>query len=197
MATQPPTHRSPRAAREAGWNRPVAGWVGGLLLVLVALGLLFLYRTMRFGAITSESMEPTLKPGDYYVIRIDAYRQSKPEHGDIVVIRHPQKRELLVKRVVGVEGDQLFVLFGRVWRNGAWIDEPYIAEQPGVRERPSPVVVPKGQLYLLGDNRNHSEDSRDMGTLPAEDVVGRVSAVVLPWRARRSMDRPAAVSRGR
>jgi signal peptidase I len=172
----------------------VAGWISALLLIAIALGVVWLYRSVRFGAIVSESMEPTLQAGDYYMIRIDAYRREGPQHGDVVVTKNPdadEERELLVKRVVAVGGDSVAVMEGRVWLNGHLVDEPYLRDQQGVRERPVYGVVPEAHVILLGDNRNASEDSRDFGAVPADKIIGRVTAVLLPWKHRRSLDAPA------
>lgn len=167
--------------------RPVSRWISGMVLLAVLALVGWLVLTARIGVIVSESMDPTLTRGDVYLIRVDAYRHRPPRHGDVVVIKHPEASETLVKRVVGVGGDAVGVALGHVWRNGEWVDEPYLVDRPGVRERPVMTVVPEGQLYLLGDNRNFSEDSRDMGALPASHVVGKVSAILLPWDRRRRL----------
>ncbi len=178
-----------------GLNRPVAGWISAILLIAIALGLVWLYRSVRFGAIVSESMEPTLQTADYYMIRIDAYRRAQPQHGDVVVTKNPEankERELLVKRVVAVGGDSVAVMEGRVWLNGHLVDEPYLRDQQGVRERPVYGLVPEGHVILLGDNRNASEDSRDFGAVAVDNIIGRVTAVLLPWKHRRSLDLPSS-----
>lgn len=174
-------------ARLPLWRRPLPRAVSAATL-LVVLGLVaWLGLNVRLGEIVSESMEPTLQPGDVYVIRLDAYRHASPQRGDIVVIRHPEGQELLVKRVIAVGGDVVGVRMGRVWLNGTWLEEPYIARGPGVLEWPLLIRVPEGELFLLGDNRNFSEDSRDMGTLPARDVIGRVVAIILPLHRRHQL----------
>jgi signal peptidase I len=162
----------------------VGRWATGTALVAVLALLAWLGANVRIGVIVSDSMDPTLVRGDVYIIRTDAYRHRTPRDRDVVVIKHPEASETLVKRVVGVGGDEVGVALGHVWRNGERIPEPYLVDKPGVRERPLLTVVPEGQLFLLGDNRNFSEDSRDLGTLPVSHVVGRVSAIILPWHRR-------------
>jgi len=165
-------------------------WASAVTLLGV-LGLcVWLMSAVRLGVVFSDSMNPTLTRGDVYLIRVDAYRRAHPRHGDIVVIKHPEDHEVLIKRVVGVAGDNIGVLFGRVWINGAWLAEPYIPDVPGVREKAVAETVPTGRLFLLGDNRNYSGDSRDMGPLPVAHVIGRAVAVIYPWRHRRKLPDP-------
>lgn len=182
-----PRTENPARDRSPLLQRPVSKWVSGATLIAILLGVAWLYRSVRVGEITSDSMAPTLSRGDWYLIRIDAYREATPERGDIVVIKHPEGKEMLVKRVVGVAGENVGVVFGRVIVNGALLEEPYIAQRPGIRERPVGTQVPEGELFLLGDNRNFSEDSRDIGTLPVENVLGRVVAVLFPRDRRRQL----------
>lgn len=186
-----PLHsRQPHTQTHPGrWRRPVPRAAGFAVLGLLLAAVLWLSQSIRIGEILSDSMSPTLRRGDKYIIRIDAYRKEAPQRGDIVVIRRPENGELLVKRVIGVGGDEVGVMFGRAWVNGTWLDEPYIDKRPGIREFPILGRVPDGDLFLLGDNRNFSEDSRDIGTLPAANVMGRVTAIILPRARRETLER--------
>ncbi|MFO8080180.1 MAG: signal peptidase I [Armatimonadota bacterium] len=133
----------------------------------------------RFGTVTSESMTPTFRLGDYYILRVDAYNNGRsPRRGDIIVFDRPGDGTFL-KRVIGVADDRIGIGRGQVWLNGSWLQEPYIKEEP-VTELPMAIRVPDGHLFVLGDNRNHSEDSRDYGPIPVENVMGKVTKVVWP-----------------
>lgn len=138
----------------------------------------------RFGTVFSESMTPTLRVGDYYILRVDAYTNGRsPERGDVVVFDRPGDGTFL-KRVIGVADDRIGIGRGQVWLNGSWLKEPYLKEEP-VTELPMAVRVPDGHLFVLGDNRDESEDSRDYGPVPVENVMGKVTKVVWPLsRAR-------------
>ncbi len=138
----------------------------------------------RFGTVVSESMSPTLMVGDYYVLRVDAYEDGRsPQRGDIVVFDRPDEGTFL-KRVIGVAGDEIGIARGQVWLNGSWLKEPYLNEEP-MTELPLAARVPDGHLFMLGDNRNHSEDSRDYGPIPVGSIMGKVTKILWPpGRAR-------------
>jgi signal peptidase I len=181
----------PAASRLTLWqrlNRPVGRWGSSFVLALLLVVVLWVWRDVRVGMVVSDSMKPTLQRGDYYVIRIDAYRKRGPQHGDVVVIKHPQGHEILIKRVLGVGGDWISVVNGHAWVNGEWLVEPYLKKAPDLPERPVFTKVPDGQLFLMGDNRNLSEDSRDIGTLPAKQVIGRATRIVWPLKRRARLD---------
>ena len=178
---------SERRAVRGLLTRSLGRWVSGIVLLVLLTLVGWVVLSVRIGAVLTDSMDPTFVPGDQYVIRIDAYRSSPPQRGDIVVIRHPEGHETLLKRVIGVPGDMVGVRFGRAWVNGEWVVEPYIKDVPGVREKPVLTKVPEGRVFLLGDNRNFSEDSRDLGTLPVKDVLGRVVAIIYPMHRRQKL----------
>ena len=92
--------------------------------------------------------------------------------GDIVVLRASAAYGVRVKRVIGLPGDTITCRDGQVWRDGARLDEPYV--QPGSRTDCTAVTVPPGRLYVLGDHRLVSQDSRQDGPLPGDDVQARV-----------------------
>ena len=123
------------------------------------------------------SMNPTLQDGEYILVNRLAYKIGHPVRGDIVVFSFPMDpKQDLIKRVIGLPGESIFVQDGKVMINGVPLEEPYIAAPPiynGTWE------VPKGQLFVLGDNRNESKDSHEWGLLPIENVVGR--AVLIYW----------------
>ncbi len=148
--------------------------------IVFAGALWFLFtHVVRFGVIESGSMNPTLQLRDYYVIRLDAYEAGrKPERGDIVVFERPGD-DIFVKRVIGVGGDVLGIARGSVWLNGSWLKEPYLKERP-LTELPLATEIPEGHVFVLGDNRNTSEDSRDFGPVPVANVVGQVTKIVWP-----------------
>ena len=104
-----------------------------------------------------------------------------PEHGDIVIFHYPDDpSRSFVKRVIGVPGDEIEIEDGQVFRNGVALDEGYI-HNPDTRSY-RPVNVPEGSLYVLGDSRRASNDSRSWGVVPVENVVGRAWVTYWPLR---------------
>jgi signal peptidase I len=107
------------------------------------------------------------------VVEKVSYRFHGPNRYDIVVLKLPnQGDELLIKRVVGLPGETVEIHGGRVFVNGEPLDEPFVDEEtlPGRNGR---VTVPPLHVFVLGDNRNHSNDSRSFGPVPIENIVGR------------------------
>ena len=123
------------------------------------------------------SMIPTLKDGEFVLVSKVNYRFGSVERGDIIVFHFPMDpQQELIKRVIGLPGDKVRVQNGSVSVNGQVLSEPYIAAAPAYSGE---WLVPEGQLFVLGDNRNDSSDSHSWGFLPLEKVVGK--AVVIYW----------------
>jgi signal peptidase I len=123
------------------------------------------------------SMNPTLQDGEYILVNRLAYKIGHPVRGDIVVFSFPMDpKQDLIKRVIGLPGESISVQDGKVMINGVPLEEPYIAAPPIYNDT---WVVPEGQLFVLGDNRNESKDSHEWGFLPLENVVGR--AILIYW----------------
>ena len=127
--------------------------------------------------IDGSSMNPTLQDGEYLIINNLGYLMDEPEKGDIVVFRHPRNELNLIKRVVGVPGDQVEINNRTVWINGEVQEEPFIADSPNYG---GSWVVPDGQYFVLGDNRNNSSDSHSWGFLPVENLLGKALFVYWP-----------------
>ena len=178
------------------------------ILLILAVGLAIVFKTFLVQAffIPSGSMEPTLLIGDRVLVEKLSYRFGEPEHGDIVVfIRDEeldvgQQRSLpgrlfhgvgealglvppaekdFIKRVIGLPGDRIQCKDGRVYRNDKLVDEPYLP--PGtVTDNCESIQVPPGQLFVMGDNRSNSQDSRFFGTVSEDQLVGRAFVRIWP-----------------
>lgn len=123
------------------------------------------------------SMLPTLEDGEFVLVSKVNYQFGSVERGDIIVFHFPLDPEQeLIKRVIGLPGDNIIVRNGIVSVNGQSLEEPYIAAAPAYSGE---WTVPDGQLFVMGDNRNDSSDSHSWGYLPYEKVVGK--AVVIYW----------------
>lgn len=125
------------------------------------------------------SMVPTLQDGEFVLVNRLAYQFGDRQRGDIIVFHHPsgQKQEDLIKRIIGLPGDHVKAEGGGIFVNDVRLKEDkYIEAAPAYSGE---WVVPDGQLFVLGDNRNNSSDSHQWGFVQYDDVVGK--AVVIYW----------------
>jgi signal peptidase I len=171
--------------------------------LLVALALALFIRTFFVQAfkIPSGSMLPTLEIGDHllvnkllYGIRVPFvgtrfFTFFEPERGDIIVFVYPEDRDKdFIKRVVGIPGDVIEIRKKQLYRNGKPVDRSeetyaqYTQEvEPGVRDNFGPITVPDGHVFVMGDNRDHSFDSRFWGFVPYEDIKGKAFVIYWSW----------------
>lgn len=153
-------------------------------IVAVALVFIFLFRTV---GVVGDSMFPTLQNTNRIILSAS---YGEPQYGDIVVTCQPSKSpqipDVLVKRVIATEGQTVDIDFdeGVVYVDGVALDEPYINEPTHDRESfTEPVTVPEGHVFVMGDNRNHSTDSRDdrVGFIREEYILGKALFRVVPF----------------
>lgn len=162
------------ARRRVNWLREALETIVPAILVALLINLFLAQATRVYG----QSMEPALQTNQRLVVEKVSYRLHPPRRGDVVVIKLPQHPvELLIKRVVGLPGETVEVRDGEVWINGQVLQEPYVAQL--TQGSMAPRVVPEGMIFVLGDNRGYSNDSRSFGPVPLENVVGR--AVFSYW----------------
>lgn len=134
--------------------------------------------------VEGSSMEPNFHNGEYLVVEKVGYRLHEPNRGDVVVLKYPNNPAInYIKRLIGLPGDTIKINDGKVFVNGTALKESYLAagEETTVSRNPEvPYEVTLGadEYFVMGDNRNHSSDSRDGWILPKKLIVGR-SAVVL------------------
>ncbi len=177
------------------------------LLVALAILLAVIFKTFLVQAfyIPSASMTPTLEVSDRVLVEKVSYRFGKVHDGDVIVFVHdtglapepsnpvsrflgglgqaigvaaPSNRDF-IKRVIGTPGDRITCRGGQVYRNGQAVKEPYL--DPGTpTDNCRPLTVPDGKLYVLGDNRTNSEDSRIFGPIDRSTVVGRAFVRIWP-----------------
>jgi signal peptidase I len=128
--------------------------------------------------VDGNSMEPNFHNGDYVVVNRLAFRAGEITRGDVVVFPYPKNPEVdYIKRVIGLPGDRVAIYNGSVYVNGSTIEEPYLLEAPYGNYAEH--IVPEGEVFVLGDNRNNSEDSRSWGFLDIDQIIGK--AVFRYW----------------
>ena len=127
--------------------------------------------------VEGSSMEPSLHQGEFLIVSKVAYKLGSPRIGDVVVFHSPgNPEEEFIKRVIGLPGDRVEITAGEVRVNGQIVEEPYIAAPPLYE---GTWAVPEGTLFVLGDNRNNSDDSHRWGPVAIDQVVGK--AVFVYW----------------
>jgi signal peptidase I len=141
------------------------------VLVLIAVLLVAALEPLR---VSSQSMSPTLVAGDQVVVDKLSVHWRPPSEGELVVFRDPQRRELVVKRVVAVSGQTVAIEDAELVVDGAVRHEPQVDLSRIDSTYFGPVSVPPDAVFVLGDNRSESIDSRTYGAVPLGDVVGRV-----------------------
>lgn len=162
------TVSSPRPPLLRRVAREVAETVVPAIVIALLINL-FLARATR---VLGQSMEPTLHSSQRVVVEKVTYRfLHGPRHGDIVVMDMPDQAEMLIKRVVGLPGETIEVRGGYAYVDGTQLDEPWI-RRPGGRDF-GPLTIPPLHVFVLGDNRGASNDSRSFGPVPIDYVVGR------------------------
>lgn len=133
--------------------------------------------------IPSGSMEPTLRIGDRIIVSKISYLFKEPQRGDVVVFRYPlDPSRDFVKRLVGLPGETVSLRNGRLYINGQLVPEDYLPRDMKFADF-GPVRVPTGYYFVLGDNRNNSDDSRVWGPLPRQNIIGK--AVLVYWPPQR------------
>ncbi|GIF22582.1 hypothetical protein Ate02nite_53120 [Paractinoplanes tereljensis] len=147
-----------------------------IVLIGLAVGLVVNRFVLTVGYVDNGSMETTYLIGDRYVVDLVAFRLTGVRRGDVVELNRPGTDRLLIKRVIGLPGDTVECRGGGVWLNGAPLDEPYLSPDPEYTrmEDCTATTVPPHQLYLLGDHRIVSEDSRKYGPVDEGALHGRV-----------------------
>jgi signal peptidase I len=164
------TAERPRPLRLAlSWLREVLETVLPAVLIALLINLFLAQATRVYG----QSMEPTLRSDQRLVIEKLSYQFHSPRRGDVVVLRVPeQSDELLIKRVVGLPGETIDIREGRVYVDGKPLDEPYVHQATRDNQQ-DPVIVPPLHVFVMGDNRGFSNDSRSFGVVPLSHIVGR------------------------
>ena len=186
---------SPKRRREVRWERQRkkrrAGFTELCLTILVAFVLVFGFVrpfVLEAFRIPSESMVPTLEVGDRVFVNKFIYRFSEPERGDIVVFESVNGgEEDLIKRVVALPGDEIEVRNGTVLVNGEEQEEPYLNRGLPFNGSYQPTEIPEGEVFVMGDNRANSADSRVFGALPVENIEGEAFMRFWPVSEIRSL----------
>lgn len=153
-------------------------WIQAILIAVVLSIIIrvFLFETTL---VIGESMSPTLHEKDRVIINKLTYHLSLPSRGDIVVFKNPNNnKENYVKRVIALAGDTVEIIDGKLYINDELLDEDYIDEV--TQGDFSKLEIPEDSIFVLGDNRNHSQDSRIVGSVPIDNMIGKAQLRIWP-----------------
>ena len=152
-------------------------------LVLTLVIFLLIRTVVQNFRIDGDSMEPNFHDGQYLLINKLAYRFGEPQRGDAVVFRFPRDPSRdFIKRVIGLPGETIEVRGGQVFADGVLLDEPY--RPNGGHYDAGPRILGPDEVYVLGDNRDHSSDSHQWGPLALNHVIGKAVVIYWPYESR-------------
>ncbi len=154
------------------------------IAVSVIIALLITTFIARPTLVKQESMYPTLHENDYLILDKLSYRFQEPERGDIVVfnaalVNDSRDDRDLIKRVIGLEGDHVVVKDGKTYLNGEKVKEVYL--NGSYKRGDVDIVVPEDKVFVMGDNREVSFDSRDIGPIGIQTIRGKVLVRLYPF----------------
>ncbi len=149
----------------------------GIVVILAILVMVYLF-IMSPQEINGASMEPNFHNGEFILTNKVLYKFRDPIRGDVIIFKSPKNKEVdYIKRIIGLPGDTVKLQNNSFYVNGQKVDEPYLSPDSTIfggsflRENEE-ITVPPGQYFLAGDNRPHSSDSREFGTIAKEDFIG-------------------------
>ena len=150
-------------------------------IIIVIVFIVVWFTAIQTREVFQTSMEPNFSEGERVIIFKAAYWSwvGQPRRGDVIIINAPDPSDgVFIKRVIGVPGDEVEIVNGATYVNGVKLDEPYV-KRPFTYSYPK-TVIPDGTYFVLGDNRDISNDSHRFGPLPRANIIGRVFIVYWP-----------------
>lgn len=185
--TTEPDMRSTRVSKsKSERTRNVWGWV---IAVGIAVAVAFVVRAFLFELILVDgpSMQPTLHTSERLAVEKVSRYVGLPARGDIIIVHYPDgTNNNYVKRAIGLPGETVEVKDSTVYINGEALDEEYTNKEEAYADM-QPVVVPQNSIFVMGDNRANSMDSRMVGPIKHEWIVGHALAVIFPFNEIRGL----------
>ncbi len=179
--------------------KAILEFVMDILETVVFIGSLFIVVylfIMQPNQVKGASMDPTFNSGDYIFTSKVTYKFRSYNRGDVVVFKSPRNPDIeYIKRIIGLPGDKVMIKDSEVYVNGVKLTENYIAAKTnlwenGFSKNGEEVTVPDGELFVMGDNRPRSSDSREFGPVPEDTVIGQVFYRYFPSTKMGSIDNP-------
>jgi len=170
-----------------GIKRAVAAvfdFLQGIVVFLAIIVMIYLF-ILSPQEISGQSMEPTFFNAELIITNKFIYKIDPPKRGDVIVFKSPKNKEIdYIKRVIGLPGDKVELENGQYSVNDIKIEEPYLRPDTmtsggSFLREGDEITVPEGEYFVSGDNRPHSSDSREFGTIPLQDFIGK--GILLYW----------------
>jgi len=154
---------------------------------LLIIGLLFRFFVLQPFIVDGNSMEPNFHDKEYLLVNQMTYRLRPPQRGEVIIFRYPKDpREDFIKRIIGLPGEKVEINNGQIFINGRLLSEKYLnlAEDGSgsASGENLQIVLGNNEYFVMGDNRNHSSDSREWGPLARNFIIGRAWLNVYPFR---------------
>lgn len=181
-AESTPIKKKSRMGKKAKY---VLGWVIQILLALI-LAMIVAYGFFGTVIMQENSMNPTIHANDHVRVNRIAYITGTPEREDVIAFYKTDTKtgSIQIKRVIGLPGDKIQIKDGIILINGEiYIESEEYSKINNAGLAASEITLKKGEYFVLGDNRNNSEDSRfiDMGNIKEENIIGKVWVITSPW----------------
>lgn len=151
-----------------------------IITVILAIAIFFLLQiTIQTSIVVGRSMEPSFQQGQRLIVNRVVYYLHQPERGDVIVFQPPNTQGAdYIKRIIALPSDTVEVKMGVVYVNGSPLDEPYIKNSPGYSLHQQKIL--ENQYFVLGDNRNNSNDSHNGWTVPRQNIIGKAWLSIWP-----------------
>ena len=163
--------------------KSIINFVMDILETFVFIGSIFIVIYLFIltpNQVKGASMEPTFHNGDYILTSRITYKFRNPQRGDVIVFRSPKNPDIeYIKRIIGLPGDKILIENNEVYVNGIKLEEAYISAKTNLWEggfikEGVPIIVPADHVFVMGDNRPRSSDSREFGPIPIDSIIGQV-----------------------
>ncbi len=155
-----------------------------VIVLAVGIFLIVYLLILRPHKIKGQSMHPTFPDAEYLLTEKVSYYRNDPQRGDVIVFKPPISEEEFIKRVIGLPGDTVMILNGKVFVNDKELNEDYIKVETAAGNfltEGEKYTVPEGNYFVLGDNRPHSSDSRSWGPITKKVITGKAWLIYFPF----------------
>ena len=168
----------------------------GIVVIMALLVMVYLF-IMSPQEVNGESMEPNFHNSEYILTNKVTYKFRQPKRGDVIIFKSWKNKDVdYIKRVIGLPGDTIELQHNAIYVNGQKLEEPYLSPNVAIfggsfLQEDQPTVIPDNSLFVSGDNRPHSSDSREFGPVAESDIIGVVILRYWPFSQFGVINRPS------